>query len=157
MVSRGAAKRSSSAHALMETDRMSEGATSHRWMMKMRGEAQYPNGDITSRPRLRGEMETSSFIIPPSKPTNILRRQNSDSTAKEQTLQSGNKKQSSSKHADIHSSSKDFKTQSNPSLSMIGDGRSHDLEQLEKSAPMGLSNHVELVRAHLYSDIRLLS
>lgn len=77
MMHTGAAKRSSSAHALTDTDRMDESGNHTR--MNLRGRA---NGELLSgRPRLRGEMETTPFIIPSSKPA--LKRQNSDTTGKD--------------------------------------------------------------------------
>lgn len=151
MVSSGAAKRSSSAHALMETDRMSESGPNLRRTMRSRADPQYPNGDVSSRPRLRGEMETSPFIIPPSKLTNVLRRQNSDSRTKEQSRQTGLRR-SPSRQGDVNASSSDFRTQSNPSLSMNSDGRLPSQERLDKPALMGLSNHVEMVSLFVMSN-----
>lgn len=66
----GAAKRSSSAHALTATDRMDENGMHTRMNLRMLGggndSAQRSNGDV-SRPRLRGELEMTPFIIPKPK------------------------------------------------------------------------------------------
>lgn len=64
----GAAKRSSSAHALTATDTMDENGNHSRMNLRMLGaDSGRSNGDV-SRPRLRGELETTPFIIPKSKP-----------------------------------------------------------------------------------------
>jgi len=65
MAPRGAAKRSSSAHALMETDRMDDGQ--HPRMRQRHDSDWRRNGDVP-RQRLRGEMEVTPFIIPTKTP-----------------------------------------------------------------------------------------
>lgn len=64
----GAYKRSSSAHALMETDKMDENFTRNRIRNRIPsfgGELdKRNNGDVTRPIRLRGEMETTPFISP---------------------------------------------------------------------------------------------
>lgn len=67
----GATKRSSSAHALMETDKMDENGNHNR--MNIRA-----NGDVSRPVRLRGELESTHFIIPKSKPANSMNRQSAD-------------------------------------------------------------------------------
>ena len=90
----GAAKRSSSAHALTATDRMDENGMHTRMNLRMlsgggNDSSGRSNGDI-SRPRLRGELEMTPFIIPKSK---AGMRQPSES--KFPTSPSGNNKPSS--------------------------------------------------------------
>ena len=67
----GAAKRSSSAHALTDTDQMDENGNHSRMNLRR------SNGDISRPVRLRGELETTPFIIPKSKPGLSLSRQSS--------------------------------------------------------------------------------
>lgn len=74
----GSARRSNSAHALMETDKMDENGNHRRLKMRKSDESERrSNGDISRPIRLRGEMETTPFIIPKSKPTLSLSRQSS--------------------------------------------------------------------------------
>ncbi|XP_067932794.1 regulating synaptic membrane exocytosis protein 2-like, partial [Watersipora subatra] len=67
----GAAKRSSSAHALMETDQMDENGNHSRMNLRK------SNGDVSHTGRLRGELETTPFIIPKWQPSASTSRQSS--------------------------------------------------------------------------------